>query len=276
MRTWSFAKGHGTANDFVIVKDRSGLLNPSVEDVQFLCNRQLGIGADGLLRAVKAEHMPDWDGPGDIWFMDYRNADGSLAQMCGNGLRVFVQWLMEEDLAAGDPILIATRAGLRQASVLPDGRLLVTMGVPTWMQVTGRVRIDGQWFSGHIVDVDNPHCVIHLASWAQLADIDLDRVEPDPSDFPQGCNVEVVVNHGPGRLSMRVYERGVGETQSCGTGAVAVACDDRGLTGDILDHYRVDVPGGQLSVRFDQSGQASLTGPAVVVARGEVILPDEY
>ena len=93
MRTWSFVKGHGTRNDFVVLKDRSAMMRLTKADVRFLCDRRGGIGGDGVLRAVKAEHVPEWTGDPDLWFMDYRNADGSIAEMCGNGLRVFVRAL---------------------------------------------------------------------------------------------------------------------------------------------------------------------------------------
>ncbi len=275
MRTWSFAKGQGTLNDFILVKDRSGLLNPSVADIRFLCDRRRGVGADGFLRAVKAEKMPQWRGSGDLWFMDYRNADGSTAQMCGNGLRVFVQWLVEEGLAGGDPIDIATRAGVRQARIHSDGRLSVTMGVPRWSPECGTVVLGKKTFQGHVVDVGNPHCVVQLADEDSLDRLRLDKpLLVDPGVFPQGANVEFVVRQGPGRLRLRVVERGVGETMSCGTGVVAACCDDRSLGGSTTSSYRVDVPGGSLAVTFEPDGQALLVGPAVIVARGEVTLPD--
>ncbi|MDR2931284.1 MAG: diaminopimelate epimerase [Propionibacteriaceae bacterium] len=274
MRTWSFAKGHGTLNDFVLIKDRSGMLNPSAEDVAFLCDRRRGIGADGFLRAVSSDKMTEWNGPGGLWFMDYRNADGSYAQMCGNGLRVFVQWLFEEGLAAGTSVDIATRAGLRRAYLRRDGRISVGMGVPTWNPVMTWVEQGGHRWDAHGVDVGNPHCVVRLDRVAQLEAIDLSApFTADPAMFPQGANVEFVVPLDHGLLQMRVYERGVGETMSCGTGVVAVSCDDRGLHGEQCDVYHVQIPGGVLKVEFDD-GQAVLTGPATIVARGEVILPD--
>jgi len=275
MRTWSFAKGHGTMNDFVIIKDRSGLLDPSAEDVRFLCDRRRGVGGDGVLRAVKASHMPEWDGPGDIWFMDYRNADGSLAQTCGNGLRVFVQWLLEEDLATGDVIDIATRAGIRRARVHTDGVIAVTMGTPRWEPAQSQVRLgDRQWY-GHPVDVGNEHCVIRLEDVDELAGLDL-TVAPvlDPVQFPHGANVEFVVRLGDNKLRLRVFERGVGETMSCGTGVVAASCDELHQVPSDERSYRVEVPGGRLKVEFAPGGEASLVGPACIVARGEVTLPN--
>ena len=292
MRTWSFAKGHGTLNDFVLVKDRSGMLNPSAQDVRFLCDRRGGIGGDGFLRAVKAENMPEWDGPGNRWFMDYRNADGSVAEMCGNGIRVFVRWLLEEDLAGGDVIEVATRAGLRRARVCRDGQISATMGTPYWSSEETWVRLGDREWHGHPVDVGNDHCVVRVTE-EDLAGLDLTRpLELDGAVFPRGANVEFVVDLGPDEFRMRVLERGVGETMSCGTGVVAASCDQRARTGFSStgrgdqrlsapggeacgSEHTAHVPGGILKVEFDTEGRASLTGPAVIVARGEVTLPDE-
>jgi len=276
MRTWSFAKGHGTLNDFVLIKDRSGMLNPSDADVRFLCDRRAGIGADGFLRAVKAGNMPEWDGPENLWFMDYRNADGSMAEMCGNGIRVFAQWLLEEDLATGDQLQIATRAGLREVTVRRDGRLSASMGVPTWSAESTPVRLGAIEWQGHPADVGNDHCVVQVGE-DELPRLDLTQpLELDTVRFPKGANVEFVVQLGPSHVKMRVLERGVGETMSCGTGVVAACLDLRQRAGrDSSDEtYTVDVPGGTLKVGFDSAGEAILTGPAVIVARGKVTLPD--
>jgi len=274
MRTWSFAKGHGTLNDFVLIKDRSGMLNPSADDVRFLCDRRAGIGGDGFLRAVKAENMPEWTGPGNMWFMDYRNSDGSVAEMCGNGIRVFARWLAEEDLATGDVIQIATRAGLRQVTMRRDGRITAAMGVPQWDPAQTWVRLGSREYAGHPVDVGNDHCVVNVSE-DELAHLDLTgSLELDRVRFPQGANVEFVVDLDQTHVRMRVLERGVGETMSCGTGVVAASLDLKQRTGSDATIYTVDVPGGTLKVGFDPTGEASLTGPAVIVARGEVTLPD--
>ena len=275
MRTWSFAKGHGTLNDFVLIKDRSGMLNPSDADVRFLCDRCAGIGADGLLRAVKAGNMPEWDGPENLWFMDYRNADGSIAEMCGNGIRVFAQWLLEEDLATGDIIEIATRAGLREVTIRRDGRISASMGIPAWSAESTPVRLGALEWQGHPVNVGNDHCVVQVRE-DELPRLDLTLpLELDTVQFPRGANVEFVVQQGPSHVTMRVLERGVGETMSCGTGVVAASLDLRARTGESDDQtYTVDVPGGTLTVRFGSDGEAILTGPAVIVARGKVTLPD--
>ncbi|MCL1840689.1 MAG: diaminopimelate epimerase [Propionibacteriaceae bacterium] len=263
-------------NDFILVQDRHNALELSDADVQWLCDRRAGVGADGILRAVKAGCMPDWNGDPNLWFMDYRNADGSTAQMCGNGLRLFVRYLMDEDLAPRDEVHVATRAGERTVWELFDGRLRATMGRvrlgdrPTWV-VLGDQRFD----EAMPADVGNPHAVVALDGITALRRLDLTQhIELDPTVFPEGANVEFVVEEGPGRIRMRVQERGVGETFSCGTGVVASAAVMlRRATGEAQGHCDVSVRGGHLSVHLVPD-ESFLTGPAVVVARGEVTMPD--
>ncbi|MDR0415735.1 MAG: diaminopimelate epimerase, partial [Propionibacteriaceae bacterium] len=213
MRTWSFAKGHGTANDFVIVKDRHAMLNPTPEDVRYLCDRRLGVGGDGLLRAVRAVHVPEWTASPNLWFMDYRNADGSLAELCGNGARVFVRYLIEENLVSGNTVTIATRAGLVRAVVERDGRIAVGLGTPVRAAKAVTVTAAGRRWRGHRIDIGNPHCVVRLDGPGLLDDLDLSEppVLP-PADFPDGGNLEFVEPLDAHAVRMRVWERGVGET----------------------------------------------------------------
>lgn len=271
MRTISFAKGHGTRNDFVLLPPGDGSDDLSAADVAFLCDRRAGIGADGVLRAVPADAIAEWTGPAGVWFMDYRNADGSIAEMCGNGLRVLLRYLAEEGLVdSSQEVPIGTRSGLRTGTFLLDGRIAVTMG-PVDVGGTVTVRLGERSWQARKVVVGNPHAVSVLASTEQLEQLDLTRPpswEPN-SAFPTGVNAEFVAPLGPGHVRLRVFERGVGETASCGTGVVAAAAAMGGG-----DRYRVDVPGGRLEV--DLSGtQAVLTGPAQIVARGSVDLPDQ-
>lgn len=276
MRNWNIAKGHGTENDFVILLDRHGMANPTPADVQALCNRRTGVGGDGVLRAVRGSEIPEWDGDPKVWFMDYRNADGSVSEMCGNGVRVFARYLVEEGLANGPEIPIGTRAGLRTVTMQRDGQIRVDMGRVLVDEERTPVSLGDVTFDAVPADVGNPHAVVFVDD---VAPLDLTRVPAfDPQRFPAGVNVEFLQLVGPGHVRMRVFERGVGETRSCGTGTVAAAAVARAVSGG--DRWRVDVPGGTLHIEL-QAGEkagtiarALMTGPAVVQLHGEVQLPD--
>jgi diaminopimelate epimerase len=254
-----FAKGHGTGNDFVLVPDREGVVELTPERVRALCDRRTGLGADGVLRVA-----PGGDAAG--WFMDYRNADGSVAEMCGNGVRVFGRWLVDEGWAAAGRLELMTRAGIRAVDVPTHGDPCVDMGPPTLSDQpdTVTVTIDGvpDKLPATAVDMGNPHLV---AAVETVADIGWDGV-------PEDVNVEVIERLGPRALRMRVHERGVGETRSCGTGACAAVVAASGWAGDALPvTYTVDVPGGRLTVTWTGTN-VLLAGAAVIVAEGDTSL----
>ncbi len=261
-----FAKGHGTGNDFLILDDVDDALALSPELVARLCDRRTGLGADGVLRVARANGAS----PAAQWFMDYRNADGSLAEMCGNGIRVFARYLIGHGLATGPRFTVATRAGVREVREEPDGEITVDMGAPA---VGGRSAavIGSGTYQGLEVSLGNPH----LACLVDLPVAELDLSAPpviDPRRFPEGANVEVVRVLGDRRLEMRVHERGSGVTLSCGTGAVAAAVAagvaEPGAAGP-SGRWEVQVPGGVLAVTL--TGTTSLlTGPAVIVAEGSL------
>ena len=241
-----------------------------------LCDRRAGIGADGVLRVIRTAALPGsaetGPGPADAaeWFMDYRNADGSIAEMCGNGIRVFARYLLEHGLAAGPSFAVATRSGIRQVRAEPDGQITTEMG-PVTVLGPGRAVIGGVLRDGLRVSVGNPHL-------ACLVDDALDKFDLaappglDPADFPDGGNVELARRTGPDAISMRVHERGSGETRSCGTGAVAAAAAAAALssaTKTVPRRWHVTVPGGELLVTLE-AGASWLTGPAVIVAEGQL------
>lgn len=271
MREIAFAKGHGTLNDFVLLTDPDDTFDPTDDEIRFLCDRRAGIGGDGVLRVVKARHVEGWDGDPDLWFMDYRNADASLAEMCGNGLRVFARFLVEEGLASGPSVTVATRAGQRRATLLDDGRIEVTMGRVVVDPQTVEVSIGGTRWAGVPVEVGNPHVVSMLRPGEALAELDLhDSPAWTPRErFPNGVNVEFVEQLAASHLRMRVHERGSGETWSCGTGIVATAAAVASALAEPDGRWTVDVPGGRLEVTLGPDG-ATLVGPAVIVARGTV------
>jgi diaminopimelate epimerase len=267
-----FAKAHGTENDFVILPDPDGRLELSGGLVARLCDRRAGIGADGVLRAVRtgaairAGSAPAGE-PLPEWFMDYRNADGSLAEMCGNGLRVFARYLASHGLAAGPSFTVATRGGPRRVRLAGDGSVAADLG-PVRVLGPGQAVVAGQICPGLRISVGNPHlaCLVD----GPLAGYDLSRPpELDPAVFPDGGNTELVRVTGPGAVQMRVFERGSGETRSCGTGAVAAAAAAAYAAGQDQGSWRVSVPGGQLGVEL-AAGRGWLSGPAVIVAEGEL------
>ena len=260
-----FLKGHGTQNDFVLLPDPSGRLDLTAARVAALCDRQRGLGADGVLRVVRSGEA-GLESAGE-WFMDYRNADGSIAEMCGNGVRVFARYLVEAGLAEAGEFIVGTRAGDRPVLVHPDRTVTVHMG-PATITGTSVTVVAGRPFSGVAVDVGNPHLVSVLDD--DVADLDLEhQPDFDHDFFPAGVNLEFVNLLGEGALRMRVHERGVGETRACGTGTVAAVAAALHLAGTDTGSSTVDIPGGRVVVTVAR-GASTLTGPAEIVARGEL------
>ncbi len=272
MRVFDFSKGHGTLNDFVLVEDRYNMLRLDADDVRALCDRRAGIGGDGLLRITRASAVPGWRGD-DMWFMDYRNADGSIAEMCGNGLRVFAKYLYDAGLVNSDPVEVGTRAGIRRIEALPNDWFRVSMGPVSVSDEPVTIALDGQRWPATKVDVGNPHAVVLLPADVNLETLDLTGQPTwNPAEaFPNGVNVEFVRGLDDHRIKMRVHERGVGETLSCGTGTVASAAVWAATTGGGDGTYRVEVRGGVLDVTL-HDGEAWLAGPAVIVASGRTHL----
>ncbi|THG32282.1 diaminopimelate epimerase [Naasia lichenicola] len=289
MTTIPFTKGHGTGNDFVLIADPDGELDLTPAQIAALCDRHFGIGADGVLRAVRSARIDAGaaalaEDPDAEWFMDYRNADGSIAEMCGNGIRVFTAFLLDEGLAeipGGGTIAIGTRGGVRDVHRASVG-FSVDLGRWTLDSAEPLVHVKDVPVArpGISISVPNPHVVIAVADDDELAAADLTyipQLDPAPAE---GANVELVlpgdplVQDGVGRISMRVHERGSGETLSCGTGAAAAALATRHWAGaGAPNAWRVQVPGGTLGVRMfpvEEGEHVSLSGPADLVFSGTV------
>lgn len=289
MTTLSFSKGHGAGNDFVLFADPEGVIELTAAQIALICDRHFGVGADGVIRAVKSSAIPEGavalsEDPTAEWFMDYHNADGTPAEMCGNGIRVFTRYLIDGGFAhlqPGQTLPIGTRAGVRDVQQSGSG-FQVDLG--RW-HLTGddpTVRAKGLGVArpGVGIDVGNPHVVVALADDDELDRLDLGPtpiLDPEPLN---GANVEFVVpfeplvDDGVGRIRMRVHERGSGETLACGTGTAAAALATRYWAGDgAPDDWKVRTPGGTLGVRMfpaEDGEHVSLSGPAELVYDGEV------
>ena len=289
MPTLHFTKGQGTGNDFVLFADPEGETNLTDAQVSAICDRHFGVGADGILRAVLSAHLPAGaaalaEDPDAEWFMDYRNADGSVAEMCGNGIRVFSRFLIDNALARlepGETLPIGTRNGVRD----------VQRNAVGFQADLGRWRLDGGEplvrakelavaRPGLGINVGNPHIVVALATIVELESADLAYTPVIEPEQPGGVNVEFVVaadpmvTDGVGHIRMRVHERGSGETLSCGTGAVAAALAIRYWAGEgAPNQWKVDVAGGTVGVRMfptEDGEHVSLSGPAELVFVGEL------
>jgi diaminopimelate epimerase len=274
-----FAKGHGTQNDFVLLPDPDGrLLLPPVA-VAALCDRRQGLGADGVLRVTRAgvaglDRLPEGVAADD-WYMDYRNADGSIAQMCGNGVRVFAHYLRASGMESRDEFVVGSLAGPRPVVLhqWDDTTADVTVEMGKVNQLgAGEAIVGGRPFAGLAIDVGNPHlaCVDADLTVDDLAALDVAApVSFDRAQFPEGVNVEVLTAPHGGAISMRVHERGVGETRSCGTGTVAAAVAALAYEGAATGTLQVRIPGGQVTVTVTDAS-SFLRGPSVLVAQGEL------
>jgi len=247
--------GHGTHNDFVLLFDPNEEVTVSAEQVARICNRQSGIGSDGFIRITK---------PGGKWFMDYRNQDGSIAEMCGNGIRVMARYLVERGHQPEGIFAINTRSGMKYLAVPADDDISVNMGGIQEVYDDVTVTVGEQSWKGVHVEIGNPHAVVQVDDLEALGDLKAPPIVE--GDFLDGVNVEFVKFLDNGELAMRVFERGVGETQSCGTGTCAVA-----LAASIWHlkklpaRWTINPPGGKLTVELDAHSNATLIGPAVLV-----------
>ncbi|MFZ4163131.1 diaminopimelate epimerase [Streptomyces griseoincarnatus] len=274
----AFLKGHGTENDFVIVPDPENALELSAAAVAALCGRRAGIGGDGLLHVVRSAAHPEARAMADEaeWFMDYRNGDGSVAEMCGNGVRVFARYLQHAGHVGEGDLAIATRGGVKTVHIAKDGDITVGMGRAVLPEGDVTVAVGERGWPARNVNMGNPHAVAFVADLADAGSLFAAPSFAPEAAYPDGVNVEFVVDRGPRHVAMRVHERGVGETRSCGTGACAVAVAAARRDGvDPRDTglpvtYTVDLPGGTLVITEQPDGRIEMTGPAVIVAEGAI------
>jgi diaminopimelate epimerase len=290
MTSIAFTKGHGTGNDFVLVLDADGELALSSKQIAKICDRRFGIGADGFIRVVKSSKLPEGKEilaiePAAVWFMDYYNADGNAAEMCGNGVRIFARYLLDRGLAkieGGSTLAVGTRAGVKDLTQGSNG-FAVDLG--RW-KLTTEFTVEAKGIEvarpGQGIEIGNPHVVVALSSDAELRELKLFEapvVEPKPEN---GANVEFVVpsepmiQNGVGYFSFRVHERGVGETLSCGTGIAAAALATRYWAGaSAPNQWQVQALGGLVAVRMfatEDGEHVSISGPAELTFDGEIDL----
>jgi diaminopimelate epimerase len=279
----NFWKMHGTLNDFIVFDDPDETFDLTPRQIAKLCDRRSGIGADGVIVA-KPSAIADF-------FMDYRNSDGSLAEMCGNGIRCLAKYVYDQGLSGKTNLIIETRAGTKSLKLFPNSdakieRVSVDMGkpefdpqlIPVTLQDAGLPVLDyplnvkGKEFKASFVSMGNPHAVIVLERMDEsLPSIYGSQIERH-SMFPSGANVEFVEVKNRGRIVMRVWERGSGETMSCGTGACAsvVITSLKGLTDPGVT---VELPGGALEINWKGLGKSVLmNGPAELVYVGAVTI----
>ncbi|MGH2539524.1 MAG: diaminopimelate epimerase [Actinomycetota bacterium] len=281
----AFEKYQGTGNDFVMVLDLDDARPLTPQEVSSVCDRRTGVGADGVIRVVRA------DGQGGSFLMDYTNADGSLAEMCGNGIRCVGVLLHDRHLVAGDEVDVLTRAGTKRLILHPeeDGavrRVTVSMGIPNFTRSAVPMRgpawetflarpfdvAEGLTLTASAVSIGNPHLVLFLEQ--DPANVHVGHVGPAIERhelFPEHTNVEFAFVRPDGEIDARVWERGVGETMACGSGAcaVAVAANEAGLA---PRRSVVRFPGGSLEVTRRDDGEVLLTGDAARVFEGSIDL----
>jgi diaminopimelate epimerase len=249
--------GHGTENDFLILFDPQGAQQIAPLDIAKMCNRATGIGADGFIRIIKKSEK---------WFMDYRNSDGSIAEMCGNGIRVMARYLVERGYQPEGIFAIDTRAGIKHLRVPQEGDISVNMGQVVDEMEEIEVIHNGRSWNGFNISVGNPHAVVFVDSLDEVGSLAQAPTVNPPSSYPEGVNVEFVELTGANEAKMRVHERGVGETRSCGTGTCAVA-----LAASLHSKQKLPAvwtiypPGGRLIVDLDGHFNATLIGPAVLI-----------
>ena len=277
----SFVKMNGLGNDFVVIEDLPGDVDLSPTQVERLCDRHFGIGADGIILIRRREDV-------DGYYMHYFNADGSLAEMCGNGVRCFAKYLVDRDLVDGDSFVVGTLGGPRRISVVRDrsGRMreaTVDMGAPILEPALVPIRVNGDVARDVPIDtpegtiritavsMGNPHAVI----WVQDVDaVPIESIGPFIEThplFPNKTNVEFAEVLPTGRVRLRVWERGVGETLACGTGACATIVAGA-LSKETGREAAVELSGGVLQIRWLEDDTVTMTGPAEQVFEGTIEL----
>jgi diaminopimelate epimerase len=281
--TMEFAKYHGIGNDFIMIADPEDALRLASDQVRALCDRRFGIGADGVIRVAPGED-------GAELIMDYVNSDGSVGEMCGNGIRCLAVFARERGMTGSSELKVGTRAGIKVVEIIGDDRVRVDMGAPIFKPSDIPLRSEREdGLHEHVMlppdfeerldltclSLGNPHAVAFVD---EPDDIDVPAIGSyiEHQDmFPNKANAEFVAVESPGRVRMRVWERGSGETLACGTGACAAAVAARLMRG-VDEKVTVALPGGELEVEWtgslEHDAPVLMTGPVAKSFEGEVDL----
>lgn len=276
MATLEFSKLHGTANDFVYVDARRGFPGDPTALAPRLCDRHRGVGADGLILLLPSERAD--------CRMQIVNADGSVAEMCGNGIRGFAKFVLDAGLVRTNPLRVETDAGIKvitaEVSNGRVGRVAVDMGTPEWsgrkipVDADGDVierplEVAGRRWDVTCVSMGNPHCVVFVDDVAGLPLAEIGPQFERHPFFPKRVNTEFIRVASRTRLEMRVWERGAAETMACGTGACAAAVA-AARTGRAERRAVVALAGGELEIEWRADDHVVMTGDAVEVFHGRI------
>ncbi|MBW3594271.1 MAG: diaminopimelate epimerase [Actinobacteria bacterium] len=275
-----FAKWHGIGNDFVMIADPDDRISLDAAQVKTICDRRFGVGADGVIRVSPARPTDDAD-----LFMDYVNSDGTLGEMCGNGIRCLALFAREEGLSDKSQLKVSTRAGVKVVTVLDDGRVRVDMGPPIFEPAKipmawdgtdalhAKLELESEVVEATVLSMGNPHAVLFVDDPAAAPITTIGPAIETLPVFPNGTNVEWARVDSSDHVTMTVWERGSGQTLACGTGACAVAVAAK-LIGGSNENVIVSLPGGDVEVEWagslDDERPVFLTGPAEKSFTGEL------
>jgi len=261
-----FYKYHGAGNDFIMIDNRDGHFDvTNIEKIKHLCHRRFGIGADGLILLESSDKAD--------CFMNYYNTDGSLAEMCGNGVRCLAKFFLEQTNSNLKEVLVDTRAGIKKVTCNKDGSFSVNMGIPVFSHKdfpANPLVLENIKFN--FVSIGNPHAVGFVEN---IYEINISKIGPKielDSHFPNKINAEFVEKVKDDYFKVRVWERGCGETLACGTGACAVfACVRKDLAQNKnKKEITLEFLGGNLFLSENQEGEIILRGEAQFVFKGEI------
>jgi len=257
-----FTKMHGLGNDFVVIDNMNGRISLSKEQIIFLCDRHKGVGADGIILVEPSDEAD--------CFMNYINADGTFAQMCGNGVRCTARFLKENHLKQKNDFRIATRSGIKEVKCHDDGTYSVNMGQASFSHTDfPKENIEFQGLSLNFVSMGNPFAIVFVDD-ATLHDfMSLGPAIENNPIFPNRMNFELVEQKSKNEFKVRVWERGCGETLACGTGACAIYALARKIK-NVEPEIIIEFPGGRLLLSADQSDNIIMRGLAEAPYSGMV------